>query len=97
LAWRDAEGAAQEGAAALPRPQAPDALREAARRDAEEHGAQPRARMRPAGSFSRAFRAMAWAWRWTATSRSRNDPSFDSAYLSRLILPSSPSSGIPAR
>ena len=33
----------QEGTPALPRPQAADALREAARRDAEEHGAQPRA------------------------------------------------------
>ena len=37
---------AEEGTPALPRPQAPDALREAARRDAQEHGAQPRARLR---------------------------------------------------
>ena len=40
---------AEEGTAALPRPQAPDELREAARRDAEEHGAQPGPRLSARG------------------------------------------------
>ena len=44
---------AQEGTAALQRPQAPDALREAAGRDAEEHGAQPRAGLISRGRFAR--------------------------------------------
>ena len=35
-----------EGTAALPRPQAPDELREAAGRDAQEHGPQPGPRLR---------------------------------------------------
>ncbi len=38
-------GAGAEGAAALPRPEAPDELREAAGRDAEEHGPQPGPRL----------------------------------------------------
>ena len=43
---------AQEGTPALPRPQAADALRKAARRDAEEHGAQPGARLMRANGVS---------------------------------------------
>ena len=46
-------GPAEEGAAALQGPQAPDALREATRRDAQEHGPQPRAGLSRASSTGR--------------------------------------------